>query len=286
MESALCQARSWSSTAPRCPSSCWRANCSATSAAPLPAPIKDKPGRLEAADGGTVFLDEIADLSAALASQVAALRAGAELRAGRRERHHPRRRPHNRRLQSRPASGSRRAPLSRGPVLPAQRDHSARAAVARAPRGHPAAGRTDAFRRQRCATGAPGCSSRRKRPQALEPLSMAGKRARTAQRARTRRRAQPQRDRSRRTTCPTAIFAKPRTRSAPGAAGVEPRRRGRARSHPARARRARRSRRPRPRWASASQRCGASANATGPNSAPVRHHTAAPGGMPASETPA
>jgi NtrC-family two-component system response regulator AlgB len=28
--------------------------------------IKDKPGRLEAADGGTVFLDEIADLSAAL----------------------------------------------------------------------------------------------------------------------------------------------------------------------------------------------------------------------------
>ena len=28
--------------------------------------VKDKPGRLEAADGGTVFLDEIADLSAAL----------------------------------------------------------------------------------------------------------------------------------------------------------------------------------------------------------------------------
>jgi len=32
--------------------------------------IKDKPGRLEAADGGTVFLDEIADLSPALQSKL------------------------------------------------------------------------------------------------------------------------------------------------------------------------------------------------------------------------
>ena len=32
--------------------------------------IKDKPGRLEAADGGTVFLDEIADFSAALQAKL------------------------------------------------------------------------------------------------------------------------------------------------------------------------------------------------------------------------
>ena len=32
--------------------------------------VKDKPGRLEAADGGTVFLDEIADLSVALQAKL------------------------------------------------------------------------------------------------------------------------------------------------------------------------------------------------------------------------
>jgi NtrC-family two-component system response regulator AlgB len=41
--------------------------------------IKDKPGRLEAANGGTVFLDEIADLSAPLQAN-SSLRPGTAFR--------------------------------------------------------------------------------------------------------------------------------------------------------------------------------------------------------------
>ena len=56
----------WRSTARRFLRLCWRAICSGTSAARLPARRCRKRGRLEVADGGVVFLDEIGELAPAL----------------------------------------------------------------------------------------------------------------------------------------------------------------------------------------------------------------------------
>ena len=103
--------------------------------------FKDKPGRLEAANTGTVFLDEIADLSAVVANQVFALRAGATIRARRRRPDHPGRHPDYRGLQPRSAGRGHGASFSRGSLLPAQCHCSSCARPAQAPRGHPAVGR-------------------------------------------------------------------------------------------------------------------------------------------------
>ena len=54
------------STARRCRGSCSRASCSATSAAPSPGAHQLKIGKFEAANHGTIFLDEIGDLHPAL----------------------------------------------------------------------------------------------------------------------------------------------------------------------------------------------------------------------------
>ena len=65
------------STAPPSPRRCSRASCSATSAAPSPAPTRDSTGLFEVADGGTLFLDEIGELPLRAAGQAAARAAGA-----------------------------------------------------------------------------------------------------------------------------------------------------------------------------------------------------------------
>ena len=61
------------STWPPCPMRSWRASCSATTGARSPAPSTAQEGKLAAANGGTVFLDELGDVS--LAVQAKLLRA-------------------------------------------------------------------------------------------------------------------------------------------------------------------------------------------------------------------
>ena len=55
-------ARSFRSTAPRCPSTCSSPRCSATARARSPAPSATRSGLFEAAHGGTFFLDELTEM--------------------------------------------------------------------------------------------------------------------------------------------------------------------------------------------------------------------------------
>ena len=105
--------------------------------------VKDQPGRLEAADGGSIFLDEIADLSAHLQSKfLSFLKEPSFQPLG--EAYRSRRRPDHRGVQSSPRGGSRGAPFSRGSLLSPQCHHAAGAAIARPARRYPAAGGVDA----------------------------------------------------------------------------------------------------------------------------------------------
>ncbi len=141
--------------------------------------IKDKPGRLEAADGGTVFLDEIADLTPTLQTKFLrflqeqsfervggerTIRVDARIIAA-----------SNRDLEAEVAAHHFREDL----YLPPQRHHASRAAAARTARGYSAARAMDAERRRRAQSASrpvqlsPGATA------ALTQLSMARQRART-----------------------------------------------------------------------------------------------------------
>ena len=88
------------------------------------------------------------------AGQGAARAAGAGDGAGRRLDAHPRRRARARRHQQGPDRGDPGRAVPRGSVLPPERRPDLRAAAARAPRGHPAAGATTSWRCWRASTAA------------------------------------------------------------------------------------------------------------------------------------
>ena len=97
-------------------------------------------GQIEHANGGTLFLDEIGDMPVDLQGHLLRfLQEGQIVRVGGRETL-KRRCAYRRRHQCATAPGDRGRPVPRGPVLPAERPVAARAAAARAPRGHRAAG--------------------------------------------------------------------------------------------------------------------------------------------------
>ena len=56
------RARLWWSIARPSPSSCWKPNCLATRAGPLPGAVQSRLGRIHVAHGGTLFLDEVGEL--------------------------------------------------------------------------------------------------------------------------------------------------------------------------------------------------------------------------------
>jgi DNA-binding response OmpR family regulator len=136
--------------------------------------VGNRQGRLEQAHRGTLFLDEVGTMNAALQISCCACCRSASS-SGRRFAHHQGRRPRHRRDQQRPGTARRRRTVPRGSLLPAERDPRATAAAAR-PEGGRAAARA-AFPRQiqhertagegdgpATARAVPGQKRRRRRP--------------------------------------------------------------------------------------------------------------------------
>ena len=101
--------------------------------------IDRRKGKFEQADGGTILLDEIGDISPEAPGRAAARAAGAALLPGGRVRGDRGRRARDRRLEREPPGGRAPRELPRRPLLPPERDHDPHPAPARARRGHPAA---------------------------------------------------------------------------------------------------------------------------------------------------
>ena len=99
---------------------------------------RDKPGKLELADGGTIFLDEIGEMTLRMQGLLLRfLETGEMQKVGADRTGGPRRRPRDRRDQPQPARDDRAGAVPRGSVLPPQRHPPRRAAAARAQGGHP-----------------------------------------------------------------------------------------------------------------------------------------------------
>ena len=142
---------------------------------------RDKRGLLEAANGGTVFIDEVGEMSLRMQALLLRFLETGEIQRVGDERNRANVNVRviaatNRRLPERIASGD----VPRGPVLPSERDSHHDSAAARTARRHGAAARAlPAAVRRRARRAAAG--HRRRRRRRARGLRLAGQRARTAE---------------------------------------------------------------------------------------------------------
>ena len=111
-----------------------KASCSVMRRAGFTGADRRRIGKFEQCNGGTIFLDEIGDMSLATAGQGPALLAEKTLGARRRQRDDPHRRPRDRRHPPRPAAWCAEGRFRARPVLPASRVHDSLSAPAPAKR--------------------------------------------------------------------------------------------------------------------------------------------------------
>ena len=109
--------------------------------------IKDQPGRLEAAHGGSILLDEISDLSVPLQTKLLHFIKEQSFERMGSENTITSRRSNHRGVEPRPGLGSCSTAIPRGPVLSTGCDHFAGSGLARASRRHFASGDANARRR-------------------------------------------------------------------------------------------------------------------------------------------
>ena len=216
--------------------------------------VADKKGLFKAADGGTIFFDEIGTVPDRHAGQAPARPAGARVHARGRRRADPVRRARDRRDERGSHEGRRGGPLPRGPLLPALRHHGEPAAAARA-QGRRPAPRRDASRAGGRGERPRGPVRDARRDEGAPRPRLAGKRARARERPRARARARARRHRPR----PASRRGPPLGPAARRVPGRGPELQGRGRRVRAlaprvRARRARTASRRRPPSSSASSR--------------------------------
>ena len=100
---------------------------------------RDRVGRFQLADGGTIFLDEVGEIPLDLQSKLLRVLAGERVRASRRRSHARGQRARHRGDEPRSRAGRRRRAIPRRPLLPPERFPDRRATASRARRRRRAA---------------------------------------------------------------------------------------------------------------------------------------------------